>query len=353
MRANVSSLLTEAEMIYAQAIVIDMLVLEPPMDAGGTKTVQASGVTCISPTIGVRWPANDQGSYMLRNFPFAAAVEDCVRWSNVISNNKDHLVPALRTDDILRAKREGKAAVMLNFQNATHIKDDLDNLNIFHAMGVRSIQLTYNERNLLGDGCTERTDAGLSDFGVAAVHRMNELGILVDTSHSGFRTTLDAIECSRQPPIFSHANCAALNPHPRNKSDEQIRALAAKGGVLGLTTANTLIKADLPVTLEHFLDHVDHIVQLVGIDHVACGSDSPISGWPTDPSIERDFMSKFAPSHYKPSYRFRYPLATDGINDPRRWVYVAEGMLRRGYDHDEITKFLGENWRRVFSQVIG
>jgi membrane dipeptidase len=256
-------------------------------------------------------------------------------------------------DDILRAKRDNKVAVMLNFQNSTHIEDDLDNLDLFFQLGIRSMQVTYNERNLLGDGCTERTDVGLSDFGLAAIQRMNELGIIVDTSHSGHTTTMEGIRFSKKPPIISHANCYALNPHPRNKTDEQIRALAERGGVFGLTTANILVKRDLPVTMNDFLDHVDHITKLVGIDHVACGSDVLVRGWATDPEHEEAFLKAFGPEFFKESYRFRYPLATEGVNDSRKWLYVTGGMLRRGYTEEDILKFLGGNWMRVFRENFG
>ena len=162
-------------------------------DDDGIENIRESGVTCFSPTLGWRAPDNPRGTYNLQSFPFDTAVADCVTWREFIADNESVLAAAYSTADIHRAKREGKSAVLLNFQNAP-IGDRLENLDMFHGLGVRSMQLTYNERNLLGDGCTERTNAGLSDFGVAAVQRMNELGIVVDTSHSGYQTTLDAIE---------------------------------------------------------------------------------------------------------------------------------------------------------------
>ena len=294
-----------AEELYARSIVIDMISTEY-MDDEGLSHVKESGVTCFSPTVGTR--SSVQASQA------EAAISGCVTWHEFIAENESVLAAVLSTADIYRTKKDRKSAVMLNFQN-TPIEDRLENLDMFDGLGVRYMQLTYNERNLLGDGCTERTNTGLSDFGVAAVERMNELGILVDTSHSGYRTTLDAIEFSKLPPIFSHTNCAALNEHPRNKSDEQIRALADKGGVVGLTTANNLVKKGLPVTMEHFLDHLDYIVNLVGVDHVAFGSDSVMRGWPTDAESEKAFWAAYGSDRYKSSYRFRYPLATEGINN--------------------------------------
>jgi membrane dipeptidase len=344
-------LMKDAEELYRQSVVIDM-VSETSQDEKGLGIIRDSGVTCISPTLGVRKPEKAEGTYMLRAFPAEAAVEDCAKYSRYIADNPAALVAVLKSGDIRRAKQEGKTAVMFNFQNCP-IGDDLDRLDMFHAMGVRSMQVTYNERNLLGDGSTERTNAGLSDFGIAAVERMNELGILVDSSHSGYQTTLDAIAFSKKTPIISHSNCRALNDHPRCKSDEQIRALAAKGGVMGLTCVNVMVKRDLPVTMEDYLDHVDHIVKLVGIDHVGFGSDMAMTGWPTDPKEQEEFLGFYGKPYFKDTYRFRYPLAVDGLNHEHKWKYATAGLLKRGYNDEQIAKVLGGNWLRVFSEVIG
>lgn len=344
-------IMKDAEELYRRSIVVDM-VSETSLDDKGVGVIKDSGVTCISPTLGVRKPEKAEGTYMLRAFPASAAIEDCRKWNKFVADNPEALVAVRESGDIRRAKEGGMAAIMLNFQNCP-IGDDLDNLDMFHALGVRSIQVTYNERNLLGDGSTERTDSGLSDFGIAAVERMNELGILVDSSHSGYRTTLDAIAFSKKTPIISHSNCRALNDHPRNKSDEQIRALAAKGGVIGLTTVNVMVKRDLPVTMEDYLDHIDHVVKLVGIDHVGFGSDVDMQGWPTDPEKKDEFLSFYGKPYFKDSYRFRYPLAVDGLNHEHKWKYVTGGLLKRGYTDDQIAKVLGGNWLRVFSEVIG
>jgi membrane dipeptidase len=348
--ADLPPLMNDAEELYRRAVVIDM-VSETSLDEKGLGVIKGSGVTCISPTLGVRKPEKAEGTYMLRAFPMSAAVEDCATYNRFIAAHPEALVAVLKSDDIRRAKAEGKGAIMLNFQNCP-IEDDLDNLDMFHGMGVRSIQVTYNERNLLGDGSTERQDSGLSDFGIAAVERMNDLGILVDSGHSGYQTTLDAIKFSRKTPIISHSNCRALNDHPRCKSDEQIRALAAKGGVMGLTTVNVMVKRDLPVTMEDYLDHVDHVVKLVGVDHVGFGSDMDMQGWPTDPAKKDEFLAFYGKPYFKESYRFRYPLAVEGLNNEHKWKFVTGGLIKRGYREEDILKILGGNWLRAFSEVI-
>lgn len=348
---DVPVLMKEAEDLYARSIVIDMLADEY-RDETGFQFIKNSAVTCISTTLGVRAPENPNGSYMLNAFPLEGAVADCASWTRFIKQHGDSLVHALSMGDIRRAKQAGKQAVMFNFQN-TPIEGRLENLDMFHALGVRTMQLTYNERNEIGDGSTERTDAGLSTFGLAVVERMNELRIMVDSAHSGHQTSLDAVEFSKLPSIFSHTNCAALNEHPRNKTDEQIRKLAAKGGVMGLTTVNVMVKRDLPVTMQDFIAHIDHIVRLVGIDHVALGSDTLVRGWPTDPKDKEAFEAFYGEPHFKDSYRFRFPLGTDGLNDEHKWKYLTAGLIKRGYKEEDIVKILGGNWLRVFGEVIG
>lgn len=348
---DVPVVMKEAEELYSRSIVIDMLS-EEELNEKGLKYIVDSAVTCISPTLGVRTPENPKGSGMLTAFPKDAAVNDCVKWQRYIKDNSAKLIHARAAADIRRAKQEGKQSVMFNFQNAP-LEGRLENLDMFYGLGVRSMQLTYNERNDLGDGSTERNDSGLSRFGVAVVERMNELGILVDSSHSGHQTSFDAIKFSKRPPIFSHTNCAALSDHPRNKTDEHIRALAAKGGVMGLTTVNPMIKRDLPVTMDDFLNHIDHIVKLVGVDYVGFGSDCLVRGWPTDPKEKDAFLAFYGDTYFQPSYRFRYPLGTEGMNDEHKWLSVTAGLIKRGYKDDDIKKILGGNWLRVIADVVG
>jgi membrane dipeptidase len=349
--ADVPVLLRDADALYRESIVIDMLCDEY-RDTSGIEQIQQSGLTTMSTTLGVRRPEDPRGSYMMNGFQLDTAVEDCVAWNKFIEENSTVLAPARSAADIHRAKQEGKTSVMLNFQNAP-IEGELDNIDMFHSLGIRAMQVTYNERNLLGDGATERTNAGLSDFGIAAVHRMNEVGILVDSSHSGHQTTMDAITYSKRTPIISHSNCYALNAHPRNKTDDHIRALAKKGGVMGLTTVNTMVKREFPVTMEHWLNHVDHIIKLVGVDHVGFGTDTLIRGWPTDPERKQEFLDAYGEPYFKSSYRFRYPFGTEGMNDAKKWRYATAGLIKRGYKEADIVKILGGNWLRVIADVVG
>jgi membrane dipeptidase len=350
--ADIAPLMKDAEQLYASAIVIDLLADEYPDDEG-FHYITDSGLTTMSTTLGARNPESPKGSHMLNGFPRDALIADCVAMQEFIASHSDKLLWVKSAADIRRAKAEGKNGMMFNAQNCP-TDGKLENLDLFYKLGIRQMQLTYNERNLLGDGSTERTNTGLSDLGIAVVERMNELGILVDTSHSGWATCADAIKYSRKTPIFSHSECYALSQHPRNKPDELIKALADKGGVMGLTSVGPMITNDpIPSTLDRLLDHFDHVVKLVGVDHVAFGTDSLVRGWTTDPALKETTLGRYGEPLYKSSYRFRYPMGTEGFNDQHKLKYATAGLLRRGYKPDDIRKILGGNWLRVIADVVG
>lgn len=169
--------------------------------------------------------------------------------------------------DFARLKDSERLGIIIGLQNSEHFRT-VDDVETFYGLGQRVSQLTYNRRNLLGNGSTERVDGGLSDFGVAIVEKMNAVGMVVDLSHCGDRTTLDAIEISRQPALITHSNCRALSGHPRTKTDEAIRAMAKRGGVMGITGVRMFVRNEEPTTIDHVLDHFDRVRDLVGIEHL-------------------------------------------------------------------------------------
>jgi membrane dipeptidase len=350
--ADAAVLLKDAKQLYDEAIIIDLLADEY-RNAEGLKHIADSGYTTMSTTLGTRAPESPQGSHMLNAWPHDGLVADCVDWQKFITANSGTLLHVKSAADIRRAKAEGKRGVMLNSQNCP-ANGKLENIDLYHKLGIRQMQLTYNERNLLGDGSTERLNSGLSDFGVAVVERMNEVGIMVDTSHSAWATCADAIKFSKKTPIFSHTQCHAISQHPRNKPDDLIRALADKGGVMGLTCVGPMVTNDPhPSTLERWIDHVDHLKKLVGIDHIGCGTDTLIRGWATDPKLKEQTLAFYGEPYFKDSYRFRYPMGTEGMNDANKLRYATAGLLKRGYKDDAILKILGVNWLRVIGDVVG
>ena len=252
-----------------------------------------------------------------------------------------------------QGKKENKLAVMYGHQNTTMIENNIGRLDILHDLGTRCIQLTYNSRNLVGDGCTERTNAGLSDFGVDVVERMNELGIIVDLSHCGKQTSYDGIQFSDPPACFTHTMCEAIyRDHPRAKTDKQIRTMADKGGVIGVAALGYFVGPDPggKTTIETYLNHVDHAVKVGGIDHVALCTDFPIQGikaWATKDTWYEPRLKSF-----KPSYNVKWPPWIPDLDKPGRFRSVAHGLNKRGYSDDKIEKILGLNWLRYFDIVL-
>jgi membrane dipeptidase len=268
-------------------------------------------------------------------------------WNGFLSNHHEHLMRVDSPADLDRVKASGKIGVLLGVQNSQHFQS-VDDVDFFYGLGQRVSQLTYNSRNLIGNGSTERRDEGLSDFGVSIVERMNKVGMAVDVSHCGDLTTLDAFEVSKKPVLITHSNCRALVPgHPRLKTDEAIKKMAASGGVMGITGVRMFVKSDEPTTVEHVLDHFNHVVKLVGVEHVGVGSDMDLDGYDDMPPEE----NKRLRAGYKGSYSFREKIDIEGLDHPQRMFDLTEGLLRRKYNNQDIELILGGNFKRVLAQV--
>jgi membrane dipeptidase len=245
-------------------------------------------------------------------------------------------------------KSSGKVGIMVGVQNSAHFRT-VDDVDYFYGLGQRVSQLTYNSRTLIGNGCYERRDDGLSDFGLAAVARMNKVGMAVDVSHCSDRTTLDAFDVSKKPVLITHANCRALNPNqPRCKTDEAIKAMAAKGGVMGITECRDFVSAKEPTTFETMLDHFDYVTNLVGVEHLGIGTDIDLLGFDALPpeEIKKEFRSGG-----KENESIREKLDIDGFNFAKRPFDIAEGLLRRHYSDANIEAILGGNFRRVLREI--
>jgi membrane dipeptidase len=268
-------------------------------------------------------------------------------WNGFIAHHADSFMRVDTPEHLARVKSTDKLGIILGAQDSAHFRS-LDDVNEFYSFGQRVSQLTYNARNLLGNGCTERRDDGLSDFGVSVVERMNQLGMAVDVSHCGERTTLDALEVSRHPVLVTHSNCRALVPEqPRCKTDEAIKKMAGKGGVMGITGMRIFVRDTEPTTMEHMLDHYDHVARLVGVEHVGIGSDTDLDGYDTLPP---EFQTKLRAA-FKSSIAFRERTDIDGANHHMRTFDLAEGLLRRGYGDGDIELILGGNFQRVLRAI--
>jgi membrane dipeptidase len=276
-------------------------------------------------------------------------------WLRFIREN-DRCTLVKRAADIERAKQQGKLGVFFHFQGTDPIENDLDLVDAYKEMGVGMIQLTYNVKNRVGDGASERTDSGLSYFGLGFVKRCNETRVIVDCSHTGYQTTMDAIEASTRPVVFSHANPKAVKDSPRNITDEQIKAVAATGGLVGAVGYPAFVSDSSRPTLDQFIEHIDYNIQLVGIDHVGIGMDYYLGQHPVADLDEAKAMyeasvesGRWRTDTYPPP-PYYYP---EGIGTPKELPNLTKRLLERGYKAVDVKKILGENWMRVFREVWG
>jgi membrane dipeptidase len=266
-------------------------------------------------------------------------------WNRFIAAHPKEFVRIDSAAHLDLAKRAGKIGIILGFQDAQHFRSVSD-VDTFHAAGQRVSQLTYNVRNPLGSGYEDRPDGGLTAFGAELVNRMNAVGIAVDLSHCGDKTTADAFAAARKPLLISHANCRALNPHPRCKTDAQIKQLAAAGGVMGISSVRMFVRANsAAATIEDVLDHFDHVAKLVGVEHVGVGSDIDLDGYDKLPPVLHRRMLT--------GYKENAPATGDipGLDHPQRMYDLTEGLIRRGYSDRNIELILGGNFRRVLATI--
>jgi len=246
-------------------------------------------------------------------------------------------------DDIRQSKQDGTLAVSFHFQGTNPLEGSLEMIAAYYELGVRHMALAYNTRNRVGDGCFEPTDGGLSIFGRRVVREMNRVGMLVDGSHTGRRTSHEAMELSDSPFIFSHANPAGVFDHVRNINDDQIRHCAESGGVVGIMGISAMLGPENLATIELMVRHIDYVVQLVGIDHVGLSLDFV---YDTEATYWWALAEAGGELPAKGNYRVDMPLV-----QPEDYPRITAALLLKGYAPDDIRKILGGNWFRVASQV--
>ncbi len=264
--------------------------------------------------------------------PYQAALGWMEGWNRLLSKRGDSFVRIDRAADLDQVRTGGKLGILVGFQSSDHFRT-VDDVACFYDLGQRVSQLTYNSRDRLGCGCFEERDTGLTDFGAQVVAAMNRTGMVVDVSHCSERTSLDAIAASSRPVLVTHSNCRALVSHPRCKSDAVLRALAARGGVMGLTAVAAFVSPRRHATVEDLLNHFDHVARTVGVEHVGIGSDVDLDA--ADPATGHPLA--------------RY--AVQGLAPARRVFDLAEGLIRRGYSDRSIELILGGNFQRVLGEI--
>jgi len=332
--------------LYRKSVVIDTLCgpftsSDGMPDAALVEVVRQSGITAINFTISGRTFEETVGNLayvdaLVEQFPAVFAV---VRLHS----------------DIARAKREGKIGIMPGFQYTQFLEADPSRIETFRQLGVRIMQLTYNNRSTFGDGCLEPGNAGLSKAGVDAVHKMNDLGVAVDLSHSGYRTTSEAIAASKKPVLISHSGCASIYAHPRNKPDEVMKALADKGGYFGVYLMPYLVASPTAPTREHVINHVLGALKVCGEDHVGIGSDGSIQAVKLTPEQQKAFDEDIARRKKQgigAPGEDRYPYVPD-LTGPDHMEAIAAELQKRGQPSAVIEKMLGANFQRIIGEIWG
>jgi membrane dipeptidase len=318
--------------VHRSAVVCDMLLPwlareeENPLSV--LERFHAAGTTYVSLTLGTDWSSME------------VTAKHIAKQTRRFEDAGDRYVLVRRVEDIHRAKREGKIAVGFNFQGSDPLGGDANMVALYYELGIRQMLLCYNQKNLAGDGCAERTDDGLTRYGVRLVEAMNRVGMLIDCSHTGYRTTMDILEMSKAPVNFSHSCVRSLKEHYRNIKDDQIKACAATGGIVGITGVGVFL-GENDISTMAYLRHIDHIAQLVGARHVGFALDYVYYEEHLYRRI-RNMAERY------PNERVDRPIA---FFPPERIPELTEGMLRLGYSDDDVLGVLGGNFLRVAEAV--
>ena len=348
------------EAIYARAYATDAMcfAMAPPpasfvqyLTPDKVEALRTSGITAMSMN-------------MTSNFAELRYVDDLFgaiqgridTWEGVIADHPDVFMKVTNVAELDEAKRSGKVGFIFCFQMSSPFGWDLGKLKAFADRGVRQIQLADGNRNFIADTCWERTDAGLSRFGLEAIEAFNELGVIVDVSHVGEQSALDAIEASTKPSMYSHSGCYELCPHPRNVSDRNIRALADRGGVFGVYNQSGWLTKDPTISIDHFLAHVDRIIDIAGEDHVCVGTDQDVVDMtamrPTEAEDHDRGLRRRQAEYPELDWTIRH-MRVPELDDPQRLLHLAQAMHSRGYRTGTIEKVIGGNYVRLFREVVG
>lgn len=332
--------------LYRRSTVIDTLCApftsdESLPDAALIEVARRSGITAINFTISAP--------------TFDGTIDNLGYVDALVEQSPEVFMVVRQHSDIARAKREGKIGIMPGFQYTQLLEADPSRIETFRRLGVRIMQLTYNNRSDFGDGCLEPGNAGLSKAGLAAVKTMNQIGVAIDLSHSGYRTTADAIEASAKPVLITHSGCASIYTHPRNKPDDVMKVLADKGGYFGVYLMPYLVASPTVPTRGHVIDHLLHAIDVCGADHVGVGSDGSIQAVALTAEQKKAFDEDIARRKQlgigAPG-EDRYPYVPD-LTGPDHMEVIAAELQKRGQPSLVIEKVLGANFQRVIGEIWG
>ncbi|MCZ6473370.1 MAG: dipeptidase [SAR324 cluster bacterium] len=279
---------------------------------------------------------------------FRATMENIAAWQRWFVEHEDLLCQVRGTGDIRRAKENGRTGIVLGFQNVSAFEDQLGYVALFKQLGVGIVQMAYNTQNLVGSGCYESTDGGLSGFGREIVGEMNRVGIMCDLSHVGPVTSQDVIEASAKPVCYSHCLPSGLKAHPRNKSDAQLKDIAERGGFIGVTMFPPFLKQGTAATVSNYVEAIDYVINIAGEDCVGIGTDftqdhgAQFFQWLThDKGYARELT------------KFGEIINPEGLRTLGEFPNLTAAMEGAGWAESKIRKVMGENWLRVLADVWG
>ncbi|MBD3339844.1 MAG: hypothetical protein GF353_12090 [Candidatus Lokiarchaeota archaeon] len=299
-------------------------------------------VSCVSWTVGPIYEKPYTFEGIFHNFAFL---------THLLDNRKDFFRKILRAEDIYQAAEHNQKGIIINLQDLGPIKEDLEMVDLFYMMGIRIMQLTLNTRNSIGTGCLARRDRGLTQFGEEVINRMNQKGIVIDVSHCGPKTTEDAVRASEDPIMATHTSAANIYSHPRAKSDDLIKSIANSGGFIGVLTIQGFISDKFQPLIDEWLDHIDYIINLAGIEHVGIGSDYYGQSLPSKLAKKLDdFLSKLGMG---PEHGGSFAYKMNKFEEYQDFPNLIEGLISRGYSTQEIKKISGENFLRIFKDIVG
>ncbi len=326
----------DAESLHRQSIIIDGLIIAN-WSRSVFENMRSGGLTAANCTCSV-WEG------------FEATMANIAQWKRWFDEHGDIITQVRTSTDITRAKAEGRVGIILGWQNTFAIESNLDYLRVFRDLGVRVMQLTYNTQNLVGSGCWESEDRGLSDYGRDVIDLMNDLGITIDLSHVGERTGRDAIEHSRKPVAFTHVVPRGLHDNPRNKSDDLLRFGAEHGAFIGASTYPPFLPTGGDTTVDDCVKAFDYVIDLVGAGNVGIGTDfteghdAAFFTWLRSDKGTGRALTKGFPGR---------PPNPKGFDGPAEYPNLTAAMVGAGWDEDRVTGVMGANWLRFLGESWG
>ncbi len=344
----------DARLLHQRATVVDANLSSPiPYDVRNPAFTRASLAPALVDAVQRSGLAATKVSVGGFDASFEDTVSEVAALQRAIEAHSDLLLQVRRVEDIDVAKRSGKLGIILSFESVTALGGTLAHIGVFRALGVRVMQLAYNTESPFGAGVLSPAGSGLTELGRAAVSRMNELGVAIDLSHANEATTTAATAASSKPVLITHGGCAAIYAHPRNKTDQQLRLLADKGGVFGVYDLLYLTPSPRQPTVDDYMAHLTHALRVCGEDHVGIGSDTSFDALDLSSEararFDRLLAARRAAGVAAPE-EDRMPY-TEGLNRPDRTLVIAGELVRRGYPSRVVEKVLGANFVRAFHDI--